>query len=61
VDDIALDFVNDFSKETGDLKTLSQTDLKVIALGVQLAKERGEESKLEKQPKPLEEFRPKRF
>lgn len=31
-----LDFVKAFAKETGDIKTLSETDMKVIALGVGL-------------------------
>ena len=34
--------VRAFAKETGDLKTLSWVDMKVIALGVSLAKENGE-------------------
>ena len=33
----------------------------MIALGVQLAKEKGEEAKLRKEPKPLTEFRPKKY
>lgn len=39
-------FVKGFAKETGDFKTLSKTDMKVIALGVKLAKESGEDEKL---------------
>lgn len=35
--------------------------MKVIAFGVELAKERGEGDKLRLEPKPLSEFRPKRF
>ena len=53
--------VRDFAKQTGDLPSLSQTDMKLIALGVQLTKERGEFDKLNKSPKPLTEFRPKKF
>jgi rRNA maturation endonuclease Nob1 len=36
VDEESLDFVTGFSKETGDFKSLSKADLKVMALGVQL-------------------------
>ena len=39
---------SNFSKDTGDFKTLSLTDLKVIALGIKLAKERGEGDKVRK-------------
>ena len=55
------DYVKNFAKQTGDFKTLSITDMKVIALGVQLAKENGEEEKLQKEPKPLAEFKPKKY
>lgn len=61
VEEDSLDFVTAFSKETGDLKSLSKTDLRVMALGVQLSKEKGVFDKLNKQPKPLTEFRPKKF
>lgn len=61
LESVNFDFVKKFAKETGDLKTLSRTDMRVIALGVQLAKNRGEEAKLQIEPKPLTEFRPKRF
>jgi hypothetical protein len=54
-------FVEHFSRETGDFKTLSTTDIRVIALGVYLAHERGELERLKTEPKPLAEFRPKRF
>lgn len=53
--------VTNFAKDTGDYKSLSQTDLKVIALGLQLAEQRGEYDKVKKHPKPLTEFKPKRF
>ena len=55
----ALDFVTEFAKQTGDYKTLSAVDMRVIALGVQLARARGEQ--LEKEPKPLTEFKPKKY
>lgn len=50
-----------FAKETGDSKSLSETDTKVIALGVALAQEQGELSRVKVEPKPLNEFRPKKF
>ena len=53
--------VTNFSKDTGDYKSLSKTDLKVIALGVQLAKQKGEFDKIKKEPRTLAEFKPKRF
>ena len=56
-----LDRVHAFAKETGDYKTLSATDMKVIALGLELCEEQGELERVEKKPKELSEFRPKRF
>eukprot|EP00347_Sterkiella_histriomuscorum_P012631 403367830 len=53
--------VSNFAKDTGDFKTLSKVDMRVIALGVQLAREKGEFEKLKQEPKPLQEFRPKKF
>jgi rRNA maturation endonuclease Nob1 len=53
--------VKSFSKETGDSKSLSWTDSKVIALGVQLAASQGELERVKTAPKPLAEFRPKQF
>jgi len=53
--------VSNFSKDTGDFKTLSSTDMKVIALGVKLAYDKGEQEKIKLEPKPLAEFRPKTF
>ena len=53
--------VRAFAKETGDLKTLSWVDMKVIALGVSLARERGEADRVQKAPKPLAEFKPRQF
>jgi len=61
LDPAMLMMATNFAKDTGDFKSLSQTDLKVIALGVQLAREQGELEKVKKEPKPLQEFRPKRF
>ena len=54
-------FVSNFAKDTGDYKSLSKTDMKVIALGVQLAREKNEFEKLKQEPKPLQEFRPRKF
>ncbi len=50
-----------FAKETGDFASLSATDLKVMALGIELAEAQGEGERLQKEPKELNEFRPKRF
>lgn len=61
LDPVNFTLVSNFAKDTGDYKSLSQTDMKVIALGVQLAKENGEFDKIKLEPKPLQEFRPKRF
>lgn len=61
LDPAMLSLASNFAKDTGDYKSLSQTDLKVIALGVQLAREQGELGKVKREPKPLQEFRPKRF
>ena len=38
--------VDNFAKDTGDFKSLSQTDRQVIALGIRLAVEKGEYDKL---------------
>jgi len=61
VEEEYMDRVRAFAKETGDLKTLSETDMRVMALGLQLNEERGEGDRVQKEPKPLAEFRPKRF
>ena len=61
VEDEFLDRVRAFAKETGDYKTLSETDMRVMALGLQLNEERGDGDRVQKAPKPLAEFRPKRF
>lgn len=50
-----------FAKETGDYASLSATDLKVIALGIELAGSAGEADRVQKEPRALSEFRPKRF
>lgn len=54
-------FVKTFAKETGDLKSLSWVDTRLMALGIGLTKELGEWDRVKKAPKPLSEFRPKRF
>jgi RNA-binding protein NOB1 len=56
-----LDRVKAFAKETGDSKSLSWVDTRVIALGVALASELGEGSRVKTAPKPLQEFKPKKF
>jgi len=56
-----LERVQAFAKETGDYKTLSATDMKVVALGLEICEEQGEIERVEKKPKELSEFRPKRF
>jgi rRNA maturation endonuclease Nob1 len=56
-----LDRVHAFAKETGDFKTLSATDMKVIALGLELTDAAGELERVEAHPRELQEFRPKRF
>ncbi len=53
IDAATLKMVSNFAKDTGDFKSLSQTDLKVMALGVQLAKQNGELDKVKKEPRPL--------
>ena len=53
--------VDNFAKDTGDFNTLSKVDKLVIALGVRLAIEKGEDSLLNKEPQPLTEFRPQNF
>ena len=61
VEDEFMERVRAFAKETGDYKTLSETDMRVMALGLQLNEEKGEGDRVQKAPKPLAEFRPKRF
>jgi rRNA maturation endonuclease Nob1 len=61
VEDEFMTRVRAFAKETGDYKTLSETDMRVMALGLQLNEERGEGDRVQRAPKPLAEFRPKRF
>lgn len=50
-----------FAKETGDFTSLSQVDQQVIALGIKIAREKGEIAQVRKEPQPLREFRPKNF
>ncbi len=45
--------VRRFAKETGDIKSLSDVDIEVIALGVRLAKENGKDKLIKKEPKPI--------
>lgn len=53
-----LNLVENFAKETGDFIGLSKVDLMVIAMGLQLARERGESSMVRKKPMDLQEYRP---
>lgn len=53
--------VDNFAKETGDYNSLSVVDRLVIALGVGLSKQKSEYEKVVKEPKPLTEFKPKKF
>lgn len=55
------EFVRRFAKETGDFKSLSYTDLRVMALGLQLCEQQGEFERVQTKPKELTEFKPKRF
>ena len=42
--------VENFSKDTGDFNTLSKVDKLVIALGLRLAIEKGEDDRIKKEP-----------
>jgi len=53
--------VHAFAKETGDFKTLSATDMKVIALGLEMTEAAGEIDRVEGKPRELQEFKPTRF
>lgn len=53
--------VENFAKDTGDFQGLSGVDLKVIALGLSIAKDKGEASKVNLTPQNLSEFRPRAF
>ena len=53
--------VDNFCKDTGDYNGLSAVDRLVIALGVSISREKNEFDKVVKEPKPLNEFRPKNF
>ena len=50
-----------FAKDTGDFNSLSLVDQQVIALGIKVAREKGEGDKVRNEPLPLTEFRPKGF
>lgn len=50
--------VENFAKDTGDFNTLSKVDKLVIALGLRLAIEKGEDDRIKSEPQPLTEFRP---
>ena len=50
--------VENFAKDTGDFNSLSKVDKLVIALGLRLAIEKGEDDRIKSEPQPLTEFRP---
>ena len=50
-----------FARDTGDFKSLSQTDINLIAFGVQICENNNEKQKIKDAPLNLEEFRPKQF
>jgi rRNA maturation endonuclease Nob1 len=56
-----IDLVEEFAKETGDKKTLSQVDKLVIAFGLTLSREKEEFEHVLTTPQKLEEFKPKSF
>jgi len=58
-DDLIL--VQNFAKDTGDYQTLSKVDQLVISLGLKLARMRGEDHLVRREPKGLSEFRPDRL
>ena len=61
VDDVDLQLVEEFAKETGDLGSLSRVDKLVIAAGVTMARQKGEYKLVKQEPPSIEEFRPKSF
>jgi len=56
--DSALKFVSTFAKETGDYKSLSGTDIRVIALAYSIIQKRNETQYWRKSPPELIEFKP---
>lgn len=58
VDKTDLQWVHNFAKDTGDFVGLSKVDMMVIALGVKMAREKGEIELVRREPKDLTEFRP---
>ena len=50
-----------FAKDTGDYTSLSLVDQQVIALGIRVAREKGEIDSVRMEPQDLTEFRPKNF
>lgn len=56
-----LEWVHNFAKETGDFQTLSKVDMMVIAMGVKVAREKGELALVRREPKDLTEFRPEQL
>lgn len=53
--------VENFAKDTGDFSGLSAVDMKVIAMGLSIAKSKGEYKKVLLTPQNLSEFKPKAF
>ena len=54
-------WVQNFAKDTGDYQTLSKVDQLVISLGIKLARIRGEDHLVRREPKGLSEFKPDRL
>jgi len=53
--------VENFAKDTGDFSGLSAVDIKVIAMGLSIARAKGEYQKVNLTPQKLSEFKPKSF
>ena len=53
--------VENFAKDTGDFSGLSAVDIKVIAMGLSIARAKGEYNKVNLTPQNLSEFRPRAF
>lgn len=48
-----MELVKTFSKKTGDIATLSQIDMELIAVAFRFYKQEGLEEKLRKEPPPI--------
>ena len=54
-DDKDVEIVKAFSKKTGDIATLSQVDMELIAVAYRFYKQEGMQEKLRKEPPPISE------